>query len=119
MQVFISEAELLQTAELEVFDQHVAALDKLLDGGDAFRFGEVDGDRALIAIAAEVVAAFGRVAAVAILDVRRAPRARLVADARSLNFDDFGAEISEQLCAGRSCKNPAEIEYSNSSQRSA
>src|SRR5207247_123857 len=67
----------------------------------ALGLGEVDRDRALVAIGAQVVPALRRLHAARVAQERRAPRARLVADAGPLYLDHVRAEGARPLRAGR------------------
>ena len=78
---------------------------------------EIDRDRALAAIAGVVVG--GReLAAVGALDERRAPAARVVARAGTLDLDHVGAEIGEDLPRPRAGQNARELENTNARKRS-
>src|SRR5439155_25965046 len=97
----VIEAVLRKTADFVILDQHVGFLREIADDLLAIECREVDGDGELAAIAAKVIRGFARVAPGGVLEVRRPPRARVVAGVRTLDLDDGGAEISEQLRAPR------------------
>jgi hypothetical protein len=67
----------------------------------------------LAAIAREVVRGVGRVAAFPVLEEGRAPLARVVAAARALHLDHFGAEVGEELRAPGTGEDAGEIEDAN------
>ena len=72
--------------------------------------GEVDGDRAPVAVDREVV---GRVVA----ERRRRERADAVAGARSLDLDDVGAEVRDHEHAQRASEDLREVEHPNALER--
>jgi hypothetical protein len=114
----VIEAVTGQRADLEIFDDDVGLAAEIADDAPAVGRGEVDGDRLLAAIAAEIVSGFGRVAPVRVLQKRRPPAARVVAAARLFDLDDLGAEVGEQLRAPRAGKHARQIDDGKMSERS-
>src|SRR5207249_6677234 len=90
-QRLVAEAELLHRPRAEVLDQDVGRRGEAPHEGDAVRLLEIDGDAALVAVVDEVA---GGLAVLV-----RGPRARFVTDARVLDLDHVGAEVSEQRAA--------------------
>ncbi len=99
LQTFIVEAVSLQSADLEVLDQHIGLRRELphqrLAGGRC----DVDGKRALVAIGAEEVRRIARVASVFVLQPGRSPCAGVVARGRPLDLHNVRTEIAEHLRA--------------------
>ena len=98
------EAVARHVANLEVFDQHVALRHQAPDQRLAFGVGQIDRDRAFVAVAAEVVGGLGGVGASAVFQEGRAPAARVVATGvaiagRSFDLDHIGAEVGQGLRA--------------------
>ncbi len=81
--------------------------------------GEIDLDGALAAVDREVVAGLPGVLAVPILEVGRAPAARVVAGALALHLDHVGAEIGEDLAGPGACHDAAQVEHANMRKRAA
>ena len=83
------------------------------DDGLALRLVEVDGDRSLAAIDREVIAGLAGRLAAGILEKRRTPGAGVIADNRTLDLDDIGAEVGENLSGPRAGHDAAEVEDAN------
>ena len=115
-QLFPAETVAREVADLEILHQHVASRQQPADQRLALGGGDVDRDRTLVAIGAEIVGALGR-GAVTPLDVGRSPLARVVAGARSLDLHHVGAEIAQELGAGRTRQNPGEVQDPDPRQR--
>ena len=79
--------------------------------------GYLDGDRALVAVGAEEVGGVGRVAAVGVLQPRRAPGARVVAAAGALDLDDVGAQIRQHLSRPRPGQHARQVEHLQAIER--
>src|SRR5215468_8239511 len=71
---------------------------------------EVDSNRQLAAVTAQVIRGFARVVPGRVLQVRRSPRAGVVTAAGPLDLDDRRAEISKELRAPRSREDAGEVE---------
>ena len=100
-----------QPAHLEVLHQDVAVLGHLTDERLAFNLGHVDGDGAFVAVASgEVSGVFG-VVALGILEERGTPMARVIASAGTLDLDDVGAKVGQNLGAPRAGQDAGEVEY--------
>ena len=69
------------------------------------------------AIGAHEIGRVAGVFAVAILNERRAPRARVVAFAGTLDLDDFSAKVGEQLAYPRAGEDAAHVEHADASER--
>ena len=81
------------------------------------RLRDVDRDRALVAVGAEIVGALrGRLPVLA-LDVGRAPVAGVVAGAGALDLDHVGAEVAQELRAGRPRQDAGQVEHADAGQR--
>ena len=116
--VRVVEPVLREPADLEVLDEHVRVARQRHHDRLTFGLREVDGDRKLAAIAAEVVRGLGRVAALRVLQVRRSPGTRVVTGAGSLDLPDRRAEVGEVLRAPRSREDAGEIEDGEVGKRS-
>ena len=99
-----------QAAELEVLDDDVAAAGQFADEALPLRLGEVDGDRAFVAVGAEEIGRIRSVAAIGSLDVGRAPGAGVVAGAGALDLDDVGAVVAEQLSGPGARQDAGQVE---------
>src|SRR5262249_7230799 len=117
LQVGVAEAVAGHVADLEVLDHGVALGDKAPGQRLAGRLRDVDGDRALVAVGGEVVGALGRVLAVLAAEVGRAPFARVVAGAGPLDLDHVGAEVAEELRAGRTGEDARHVEDAQAGER--
>ena len=95
-QARVIEAELGQSADLEILDQHVGAGGELAHDALAFRGLEIELDRAFAAVGGMEIGG-AEMPAVGRLDERRPPAAGIVAGALALDLDDVGAEIGENL----------------------
>jgi hypothetical protein len=109
-QALVVEAVLLQAAGLEILDHDVGLRRHLLQERLAVGRGHVDRDRALVAVAGREVAGLVGVVAVRVLDERRAPGARVVADAGAFDLDDVGAQVREDLRAPGAREHAGQIE---------
>ncbi len=116
-QLRVGEPVIGEAADLEVFDQHIGVREQAPDERGALRCGEVDRDRALVAIGAQVVAALRRLRAARVAQERRPPRARLVIDAGPLDLEHVRAEVAQHLRAGRPGEDTAEIEDRDAVER--
>ena len=105
----IVEAEFLETANLEVLQQHVGARRELLDDALAFRRLEVELDRALAAIGTVEIGR-AQMAAVGRWYEGRAPGAGIVAGALALHFDHVGTKIGEDLPRPRPRQDAGKLE---------
>ena len=99
-----------ETAHLEVFDEHVGRKRQLADDALALGFGEIDRHRKLAAVARKVIGRLRRVASVGVLEKRRTPCARVVARAGTLDLDDGGAQVGEQLRAPGAGEHAGQVE---------
>ncbi len=98
LEAVIVEPVFLQSADLEILDQHIGRRDQLAHRLRALRRGEIHGDRALAAIGGMVIG--GRqVLAVMAHDEGRTPFAGVVTAVGVLDLDDVRAEIGEHLPA--------------------
>ena len=108
-QHLVADAPFVERARLEILDQHVGALEHLHQHRAPALGGEVEPDRALVAVDADEI---GRVFAME----RRAPVAHLVAGGR-LDLDHVGAVIGEDLRAVGPAENPRQIDHAQSGHR--
>jgi hypothetical protein len=76
----------------------------------------IDGDRALVAVGAEIEARF---TTARLVEEGRAVLAGIVADLGPLNLDDLGTEVAEELSGEGSGENPAQVEHPHTGQRRA
>ena len=83
-----------QVAAFEIFDQDIGFFQQAVDDGLTIRRGDVDGDRAFVAVAGEVIGTFGGVIAILILQEGWAPFAGVIADARAFDLDHVRAKIA-------------------------
>src|SRR5215467_12634811 len=106
VKLIIAETIFRQRADLEVLDENVALGDQPQRDLLAFRLGDVERDRPLVAVDADEVGAL-----LGAGHERRRESTRVVAATRLLYFDDIGTEICEHLHAGRPREHAGEIEY--------
>ena len=99
----VADAPFVERARLEILDQDVGGLQHLHQHGAAALGGEVEPDRALVAVDADEI---GRV----LLVERRAPVAHLVAG-RRLDLDDVGAVVGEDLRAIGAAEHARQIDH--------
>jgi hypothetical protein len=97
----IVQPEAAQPTGFEVLDQHVTACGELLRVGEVVAIGQVERDRPLVAIDAQVVGGNAIV-------LRWKPGARVVAR-WALDFDHRRAEVAEQHGGIRTCQDAGEI----------
>src|SRR6185503_11483321 len=69
------------------------------------------------AVRAEVIRRFVRIAAVTILQIRRAPVARVVAAPRPLDLDDLCSEVGQELAAPWPGQHAAHVEHAYAGER--
>ncbi len=100
----VAEPEPVEVAGAEVLDDDVGPRREAPHRLAAGLGLEIERDRALVAIRRRVV---GRGA---VGQERRAPSARVVARARTLDLDDIGAQIAEHLGAERTRENAREVQ---------
>ena len=105
-----------QVPHLEVLDDDVAPDRERCHDVTTVWCGEVDRDRALVAVRAQIHRGFLGVVTVAVLEERGSPAARLVAVAGPFDLDHVGAEVAQRLCGQRSGQNPAEVQHADACQ---
>ena len=105
----VADAPFVERARLEILDQDVGRLQHLQQHGAAAFGGEIEPDRALVAVDADEV---GRVLAME----RRAPVAHLVAGGR-LDLDHVGAVVGKDLRAVGSAEHARKIDHAQSAHR--
>ena len=99
----VADAPFVERARLEILDQDVGGLQHLHQHGAAAFGGEVEADRALVAVDADEI---GRV----LLVEGRAPVAHLVAG-RRLDLDHVGAVVGEDLRAIGAAEHAREVDH--------
>ncbi len=109
--VLVAEAPLLHRAGLVVLDQDVGALEQAEQHVAPRGLGQIETERALVAIDADEV---GRIAR---LVERRAPVACLVALGR-LDLEHLAAVVAEDLGAVRTAQDARQVDDPNPAQRS-
>ena len=105
----VADAPFVERARLEILDQDVGGLQHLHQHGAAAFGGEVEPDRALVAVDADEI---GRV----LLVERRAPVAHLVAG-RRFDLDDVGAVVGEDLRAIGAAEHARQIDHAQAGHR--
>ena len=108
MQLVPAQAVLVQHAGPEVLQHHVAAGDQPQREFAAALGGEVQGDRPLVAVAAEVERGHPLVGPS--VQERRAVLACVVALAGLLDLDHFRAQVAEHLAGQRGGQDAAQVE---------
>ena len=116
-QILVGEAVFGHVPDLEILHHDVAFGDQPARQRLARLPRDVDGERALVAVRAEVIGAFLRILAVLGLDVGRAPFAGVVAGAGPLDLDHIGAQITQELRAGRPGQDAGEVENADTVER--
>jgi hypothetical protein len=105
----VVQAEAAQAAGLEVLDEHVGAAGQLLRQHQVVGVLQVEGDRPLVAVDAEVVRGDP------VAD-RRLPGAGVVAGG-ALDLHDLGAEVGEQHRGIGPGEDPREVGHEQSGER--
>jgi hypothetical protein len=100
--VVVAQPEPVGGARPERLDHDVGAIAQLAREREIGRVLEVEDDRALVAVEAQVV---GR----ALLDERRPPGARVVAAVGPLDLDDVGPEVAQRHRAQRPGEHAREV----------
>ena len=103
-----------QAPDLEVLDEDIGAAGKVADDSPALRGAEVDGDRALAAVAGMEIGGVYR--PVAVVDEGRPPLAGFIA-VEGFDLDDLGAEVSQHLTRPRAGKHAGEFQDPETSER--
>src|SRR5262245_39479340 len=113
----IVEAVALEIADLVILHENVAALGDVAN--DLLPLGacDVDGDRLLVAVGAEIEGIVVVRLACRVFQVRRAKGAGVVAAAGALDLDHLGAEIGQHLCRQRASKHAREVENLDAGKR--
>ena len=107
---FIIQPVALEIADLVVLHHHVAGFGELADDVLPFRRRDIDGDRFLVAVGAEIERVVVVRLAVGIGQVRRAEGAGVVAAAGAFDLDHLGAEIGQHLRRQRAREHPRQVE---------
>ena len=105
-QHLVADAPFVERAGLEILDQHVGVLEHGHQHLAAAGRGEVEPDRALVAVDAD------EVGGVAVVE-RRAPFAHFVAG-RRLDLDDVGTVIGKQLGAVGPAEDAGQVDHAQS-----
>jgi hypothetical protein len=81
----------------------------------------VDGDRALVAVGAEVEAGLGATGFVAarVSEERRSVLASIITGSGPLDLDHVGTQIAEELSGEGRGEDPAQVEHSDAVERAA
>jgi hypothetical protein len=108
-QGLVADAPFVERAGFEILDQDVGSLEHPHQHGASALRGEVEPDRALVAVDADKI---GRVLAVE----GRSPVAHLVAR-RGLDLDHIGAVVGENLRAIGSAENARKIDHAQARHR--
>ncbi|CUI69575.1 Uncharacterised protein [Achromobacter xylosoxidans] len=106
-----------QSADLVVFHQHIGPGQQAVQQRAPVLGGDVDGDRALVAIGAEVVGALVRVAAILADNVGRPPFARIIALPGLLHLDHVRAQIAQQLGGAGTGQNARKVKNAHAVER--
>ncbi len=109
-QLFVAQAQLFRTADLEVLDHHVAARGQLAGQLQARFALQVQRDRALVAVGAVEVRGIARADA-------QAPVAGVIAAGRVFDLDDVGAEVGQRHRAHRPRQHARQVQYPHAGQR--
>ena len=117
LQLRVAEAVAIEVAEFEVLQQHVAARGELARDRLPLRVREIQRERFLAAVGAGEIGRFAGVAALRVLEPRRAEGARVVTLFRPLDLDHLGAEVGEVLRRPRTREHTRQVEYADSCER--
>ncbi len=113
----VVEAVALQVADLEVLHHDVDGLRELANDLLSRGLGEIDRDRALVAVGAEEERVVVVRLALRIDQIGRSEDARIVAAARTLDLDHLGAEVGEHLGRQRAREHARQIEHLDAGER--
>ncbi len=111
LQAFVVQAVFLQAAYFEVFHQDIALQGEFPHQLGTARRGNVQRHRHLVAVGGQVVGGFGGVVARFVLQIRRPPRARVVARAGPFDLDDLGAQVGQVLGAPGARQHAGQIQH--------
>ena len=106
-----ADAATLEAADLDVLDHHIAPGGQVAHQLLPFRRGDVDGDRALVAVGAQVVGRLAGRLTASIGQVGRPPVAGVVADAGALDLDDLSPQISQELAGPRPRQDAGQVQH--------
>ena len=111
-------------AYLVIFNQHIALRGNSADHRLSFGPGDVDRDRALVAVGAEVVGGLSGVLARPVLQERWTPAAGVVTTTaawagRTLDLDHISPQIGQRLRAPRTRQHAGQVKYAHAGQRLA
>src|SRR5216684_1155570 len=118
LQVLVGETVAREIAELIILYEHVRDRGELAHELLALGPGDVERDRFLAAVGRGVIGRVLRVAPVLVLHPGRTESARVVARARTLDLDHFGAEIGEVLPRPGAGEHARKIEHADVRKRS-
>ena len=104
-------------ADLEVLDEHLAVRRQLADQLLAFRFGDVAGHRALVAVGSQVVGGLVRFLPVVAEQEGRAPGAGVVAAAGALDLDHVRPQVGQGLGAPGAREDAGKVEDTDTVER--
>jgi len=107
---FVIQPVALEIADLVILHHHVAGLCELADDVLALGRGDIDGDRLLVAVGAEIERVVVVLLALGIDEIGRAEGARVVAGAGTLDLDHVSAEVGQHLRGQGSGEHPRQIE---------
>ena len=99
LQAGVVQAVARHVADLEVLDKYMAVHRQFANQGLAGRLRNVTGERALVAVGAQVVGRFARFCAAAVVQKGRTPAARVIAGAGALYLDDISTQVGQGLGA--------------------
>ena len=117
-QIAVGQAVFRQRAGLVVLEQDIALRDHPPGQALTLRRCQVDRDRALVAVRrVEIDAVVEQFFAVCVLQEGRAPAAHIVAGAGTLDLDDVGAEVGQDLGRRRPGQDAGQVENAESFQR--
>ena len=114
---FVIELVALEIADLEILHHDVAGFRQLADDLLAFRLGDVDGDRFLAAVGAQIERVVVVLLALGIDQIGRAEGARVVAAAGPFDLDHLGAEIGQHLRRQRPGQHARQIKNFDARER--
>ena len=116
LEVVVTETIARQPTSAEIFHQHIALGRQPFHQSAPLRLRHVHAQRALVAVGAKIISALGGVCAVGVAHVGRSPLARVVAGPRPFHLDDVGAQIAQQLGAGGTRQDAAQVQDPDSVQ---
>lgn len=107
-----------EVADFVVLDENVRLLRQFAHDLPALRIGQIDCNRAFVAVRRRKIRGIGRVVARFVRYPRWPPVTGVVAEPRAFDLDNVRAEIGQHLRAPRACQHPGQVQHQQPRKRS-